>query len=181
MGMRSFSSINVKLPSAETYLCEDLKPLPTKTTTNKEELLQYFRDMAYLRRIEIMSDSLYKQQLIRGFCHLGDGQEAYAVAMEDAFTKEDPLISAYRIHNQQVMRGDDHYGVIAEMMQKKTGSTGGKGGSMHYYNPDKGFYGGHGIVGAQIPMGTGLGFALKYKKMPNVSITMFGDGAANQG
>ena len=155
--------------------------LPKTAETTKEELMDYFTSMSYMRRIEITADNLYKEQLIRGFCHLADGQEAIAEGMEAGLTRDDAIITAYRDHNQAYKRGETPYAILAEMMQKVTGSTGGKGGSMHYYKPDNGFYGGHGIVGAQMPMGTGLAFALKYKNKKNVAISMYGDGASNQG
>lgn len=101
--------------------------------------------------------------------------------MEEGLTKEDCIITAYREHCTHMARGDTPYRIIAEMMSKVTGSTKGKGGSMHYYNKKNNFYGGHGIVGAQIPLGTGIAFALKYQNKPNACFTLYGDGSANQG
>ena len=133
--------------------------MPTTAETNKEEMMDYFTQLATMRRLEILSDMLYKKREIRGFCHLYDGQEAIAVGMEAGMTREDAIITAYRDHCQALARGDTTYRILAEMMGKATGSHGGKGGSMHYYNSANKFYGGNGIVGAQLPVGTGLAFA----------------------
>lgn len=155
---------------------------PTEVHKTAEEILQNWEKMYTIRRMEIETDTLYSQRLIRGFCHLYDGQEAVATGMENALNFNDMLITAYRDHANAYLRGISVYEILCEMLGKKDGSSRAKGGSMHYYNKRNNFYGGNGIVGAQIPVGVGLGFGLRYQgNKENVAVTIFGDGAANQG
>ncbi|AQZ11738.1 PDA1 (YER178W) [Zygosaccharomyces parabailii] len=148
-------------------------------TTTKGTLLQMFKDMTTIRRMEMACDALYKAKKIWGFCHLCVGQEAIPVGIENAITKQDSVITSYRCHGFAHMRGSPVKDILAELMGRKSGVSFGKGGSMHIFST--GFYGGNGIVGAQVPLGTGLAFAHQYKNEDNCSFTLYGDGAANQG
>lgn len=156
-------------------------PPNSETISNAEEMFGYFRTMYRMRRMEMEADALYTRQLVRGFCHLYNGQEAVAVGTEAAVTFDDCLITAYRNHCQQLARGDTVSSILSELTGRYNGCSKGKGGSMHLYMRDNNYYGGNGIVGAQGPLGAGLAFAQKYNDTGKISITMFGDGAANQG
>merc|ERR1712212_257720 len=152
---------------------------PLTATLTREEGLQYYRTMQTMRRMELKADQLYKQKIIRGFCHLYDGQEACAVGIEGGINLSDHLITSYRAHGWTFMRGVPVSQVLAELFGRKLGCAKGKGGSMHMYSSN--FYGGNGIVGAQVPLGAGVAFAHKYRGDKNVCISLYGDGAANQG
>ena len=145
------------------------------------DLLKYYEQMLLIRRFEEKSGQLYGMGLIAGFCHLYIGQEAVAVGMQAVMTKEDYIITAYRDHGHMLACGSDPKLVMAELMGRIGGCSKGKGGSMHMFDLERKFYGGHGIVGAQVSLGTGIGFSIKYRKTGGVSLAYFGDGAANQG
>jgi len=148
---------------------------------DREELLKFYREMLLIRRFEERAGQLYGMGLIGGFCHLYIGQEAVAVGMQSIAKKGDQVITAYRDHGHMLATGMDPREVMAELTGRAGGSSKGKGGSMHMFSIEAGFYGGHGIVGAQVSLGTGLALANKYRGNDNVSFTYFGDGAANQG
>jgi len=155
--------------------------VPALYDASSEELLAYYREMLLIRRFEERAGQLYGMGLIGGFCHLYIGQEAVVAGIQSAMKKGDAVITGYRDHGHMMATGMDPKQVMAELTGRIGGSSRGKGGSMHMFDPDVGFYGGHGIVGAQVSLGTGLGFAAKYRKTDHVSVTYFGDGAANQG
>ncbi|HEX7201114.1 MAG TPA: thiamine pyrophosphate-dependent enzyme, partial [Dongiaceae bacterium] len=137
--------------------------------------------MLLIRRFEERAGQLYGMGLIGGFCHLYIGQEAVVVGMQSTIVDKDAIITSYRDHGHMLACGMEARGVMAELTGRRGGYSKGKGGSMHMFSREKHFYGGHGIVGAQVPIGTGLAFAHKYNNDKNVSLTYFGDGSANQG
>ena len=164
---------------------------PTKVKSNgraaavhsydRDELLARHRDMLLIRRFEEKAGQMYGMGLIGGFCHLYIGQEAVVVGMQATLDAQDTVITTYRDHGHMLACGMDPRGVMAELMGRRGGYSKGKGGSMHMFSREKNFYGGHGIVGANVPLGTGIAFAHRYRGDGGVCLTYFGDGASNQG
>lgn len=154
---------------------------PEIAELSKEEELDAYGRMLLIRRFEEKAGQLYGMGLIGGFCHLYIGQEAVVVGLAMAMQEGDQMITGYRDHGHMLATGMDPKGVMAELTGRRSGYSRGKGGSMHMFSKDKNFFGGHGIVAAQVPIGTGLAFANKYRENGKVSLTYFGDGAANQG
>ena len=152
-----------------------------KSNASKEELLEYYREMLLIRRFEEKAGQLYGMGLIGGFCHLYIGQEAVVVGLEACAEDGDKRVTTYRDHGHMLACGMDPKGIMAELTGREGGFSAGKGGSMHMFSKEKDFYGGHGIVGANVPLGAGLAFSDKYKGNDRVTFTYFGDGAANQG
>ncbi|MEQ8915430.1 MAG: pyruvate dehydrogenase (acetyl-transferring) E1 component subunit alpha [Roseovarius sp.] len=152
-----------------------------KPNVSADELTQYYRDMLLIRRFEEKAGQLYGMGLIGGFCHLYIGQEAVVVGLEAAAEDGDKRVTTYRDHGHMLACGMDPKGVMAELTGREGGYSRGKGGSRHMFSTEKQFYGGHGIVGANVPLGAGLAFADKYLENNRVTFTYFGDGAANQG
>lgn len=157
------------------------KKTQAKPNVSTDELRQYYRDMLLIRRFEEKAGQLYGMGLIGGFCHLYIGQEAVVVGLEAAAEEGDRRITTYRDHGHMLACGMDANGVMAELTGREGGYSKGKGGSMHMFSRDARFYGGHGIVGANVPLGAGLAFADKYQGNDRVTFTYFGDGASNQG
>jgi len=152
-----------------------------RAPATQDELARYYRAMLTIRRFEERAGQLYGMGLIGGFCHLYIGQEAVVIGMQATLRPGDSVITAYRDHGHMLACEMDPAGVMAELTGRRGGYSKGKGGSMHMFSVEKGFYGGHGIVGAQVPLGTGIAFAHKYKEDGGVCLTYLGDGAVNQG
>jgi len=169
-------SVKLSSESFHSYRCD---PPSLDVTVTKEQIVGMYQKMQTMRRMEMAADALYKAKMIRGFCHLATGQEAVSVGMESAIDHEDKVITAYRCHPFAVLRGGTIKGVIAELLGRQAGMSNGKGGSMHMFTPC--FFGGNGIVGAQVPVGAGIAFAQKYLKKKTVTFALYGDGASNQG
>ncbi len=175
---------NKAATDAHDHLRTTRIPAPAYPQTYKasvDELKQFYREMLLIRRFEERAGQMYGLGLIGGFCHLYIGQEAVVVGIQSALRKGDSIITGYRDHGHMLACGIDPKPVMAELTGRAGGISRGKGGSMHMFAVDHGFYGGHGIVGAQVSLGTGLAFAHKYKKDGGVAVTYFGDGASNQG
>jgi pyruvate dehydrogenase E1 component alpha subunit len=158
-----------------------VEPAPETPDFNREQEFHAYRQMLLIRRFEEKAGQLYGMGLIGGFCHLYIGQEAVVIGMQMAIKPGDEVITGYRDHGHMLACGMDPKGVMAELTGRRGGYSKGKGGSMHMFSVEKCFFGGHGIVGAQVPLGTGLAFANRYRGNDHVSLTYFGDGAANQG
>ena len=157
------------------------KATPAKITHPKERYMYWYESMLLQRKFEEKAGQLYGQQKIRGFCHLYIGHEACSSGSVSALTKDDKWITAYRDHGFPLALGTEPKAIMAELYGKATGTTKGKGGSMHIFDKEHNFIGGHGIVGAQIPLGAGIAFAEKYNKTSNLCMCFFGDGAVRQG
>ncbi|MFM2042215.1 MAG: pyruvate dehydrogenase component, alpha subunit [Pseudomonadota bacterium] len=154
---------------------------PAPTLPSSEELIRYYREMLLIRRFEEKAGQMYGMGLIGGFCHLYIGQEAVVVGIQAALNPTDSIITSYRDHGHMLACQMDAKGVMAELTGRRGGYSKGKGGSMHMFSREKKFYGGHGIVGAQVPIGSGLAFAHKYSKDNGINVCYMGDGAVNQG
>ena len=170
------------VPTAQQSAEIERPPTPKRWKASKDELLKLYREMLLIRRFEERAGQLYGLGLIGGFCHLYIGQEAVAVGLQSAMTVgKDSVITGYRDHGHMLAYGIDPKVIMAELTGREAGISKGKGGSMHMFSVEHGFYGGHGIVGAQVPLGTGLAFKHKYSEDGGVCLVYMGDGAVNQG
>ncbi len=171
-----------KTPAGKTQASSVTAPkAPAPADFDKSQELAAYREMLLIRRFEEKAGQLYGMGFIGGFCHLYIGQEAVVVGMQLALEEGDQVITGYRDHGHMLAAGMSPRGVMAELTGRRGGLSKGKGGSMHMFSKEKNFYGGHGIVGAQVSLGTGLAFANRYRENKSVALTYFGDGAANQG
>lgn len=183
------STIKLELKPLKPYIVHtagrDLPPLPTEVEVSSDKLLENLEMMLRIRRMESVCDQAYKMKKIRGFCHLYIGQEAIPIGMGNVLTFDDAVVTAYRDHGWYITRGGTVHEVFAEMFGKQGGASKGKGGSMHMYRTKTNFFGGNGIVGAQVPIGAGLAWKYAYTNGTDtpqqVACTFYGDGAANQG
>ncbi len=170
------------MPKEDIGLASSKKSKKLPNTVTLDQLKKFYEDMLLIRRFEEKAGQLYGMGLIGGFCHLYIGQEAVVVGMQSCISNEkDSVITAYRDHGHMLACGMEANGVMAELTGREGGYSKGKGGSMHMFSREKNFYGGHGIVGAQVPLGTGLAFAHKYKEDGGINLAYMGDGASNQG
>ena len=152
-----------------------------RAVAEPDTLIKYYRDMLLIRRFEERAGQMYGMGLIGGFCHLYIGQEAVVVGMQASIKPTDSVLTSYRDHGHMLACGMDPKGVMAELTGRRGGYSRGKGGSMHMFSREKNFFGGHGIVGAQVSIGTGIAFAQNYREDGGITLTYFGDGASNQG
>lgn len=165
--------------AADCYKTYEMEAPPLTLEVTKRELKRLYYDMWRIRWMELSPDRLYKQRKVRGFCHLSVGQEAVAVGIENAITRDDKFITAYRCHGNALMRGATVKQIIGEILGRREGLNYGKGSSVHMYF--KNMFGGNGIVGASVPVGTGIALAQKYNNTRYITVNLYGDGAANQG
>src|SRR3954465_12017423 len=168
-------------PKVDTPAAKSKSSKPGDNSVSPDQLKSFYRDMLLIRRFEERAGQLYGMGLIGGFCHLYIGQEAVVVGMQSTVRDKDSIITSYRDHGHMLAAGMDPKGVMAELTGRSGGYSKGKGGSMHMFSREKKFFGGHGIVGAQVPIGTGLAFGHKYTGDGNVNVCYLGDGAINQG
>jgi len=176
----AYSTVSQVQLDFEPYKLHGIEDGPANSAVlTREDAMKFYRQMVAVRKMETEASNMYKSKEIRGFCHLYSGQEACCVGMEDVLRPTDAVITAYRAHGWTYVRGVAMSAILAELTGKRGGCAKGKGGSMHMYGD--GFYGGNGIVGAQVPLGAGIALAMKYNGTDNICLSLYGDGAANQG